>query len=107
MTETFAFDLDIPVSFNYNYDDLKAQIVEFAQSLVRPSKKTKTFDDVADEDNYVAKMLKEPVAPYTVEELHERIAESRKAVAEGRVHSHEEVMEMMDNFIKTGNFPEL
>ncbi len=106
MTESFAFDLDIPVSFNYNYDDLKAQIVEFAQSLVRPAKKSKTFDDVAEED-FEAKMLREPVEPYTVEELHERIDRAEKDIAEGRVHSHEEVMEMMENFIKTGKFPEL
>ena len=106
MTESFAFDLDIPVSFNYNYDELKAQIVEFAQSLVKPSNKKKSFDEAADDD-YEAKMLREPVEPYTVEELNERIAESRKAAAEGRVHSHEEVMGMVENFIKSGKFPEL
>ncbi|MCQ2250333.1 MAG: hypothetical protein MJZ66_04410 [Bacteroidales bacterium] len=106
MTESFAFDLEIPVSFNYNYDDLKAQIVEFAQNLVRPAKKSKTFDDVA-EDDFEAKMLREPVEPYTVEELHERIAEAERDIAEGRVYSHEKVMEMAETLIKTGKFPEL
>ncbi len=100
MTESFAFDLDIPVSFNYNYDDLKAQIVEFAKSLVRPAKKSKTFDEIA-EDDFEAKMLREPVEPYTVEELHARIDRAEKSIEEGKFVTLDEFEKEMDEFVNS------
>lgn len=100
MTESFAFDLDIPVSFNYNYDELKAQIVEFAQSLVKPSNKKKSFDEAADDD-YEAKMLREPVEPYTVEELNERIDRAEKSIEEGKFVTLEEIEKEMDEFVNS------
>ena len=38
----------------------------------------------------------EELKPYTIEELHERIAKSERDFAEGRYYTHEEVMKMLD-----------
>ena len=38
----------------------------------------------------------EAMKPYTIEELHERIAQSERDFAEGNFYSHDEVMKMLD-----------
>ena len=38
----------------------------------------------------------EDLKPYTIEELHERIAQSERDFAEGNYYSHDEVMKMLD-----------
>ena len=38
----------------------------------------------------------ESLKPYTIEELHERIAQSKRDFAEGNYYSHDEVMKMLD-----------
>lgn len=38
----------------------------------------------------------EELKPYTIEELHERIAQSERDFAEGDFYTHEEVMKMLD-----------
>lgn len=38
----------------------------------------------------------EDLKPYTIEELHERIAQSERDFAEGNFYTHEEVMKMLD-----------
>lgn len=38
----------------------------------------------------------EELKPYTIEELHERIAKSERDFAEGRYYTHDEVMKMLD-----------
>lgn len=38
----------------------------------------------------------EDLKPYTIEELHERIAQSECDFAEGNYYSHDEVMKMLD-----------
>lgn len=38
----------------------------------------------------------EELKPYTIEELHERIAKSEQDYAEGKYHTHEDVMKMLD-----------
>jgi len=39
---------------------------------------------------------KEDLKPYTIEELHERIAKSERDFAEGNYYTHDEVMKMLD-----------
>ena len=38
----------------------------------------------------------EVLRPYTIEELHERIAQSKRDFAEGNYYTHDEVMKMLD-----------
>ena len=38
----------------------------------------------------------ESLKPYTIEELHERIAQSKRDFAEGNYYTHDEVMKMLD-----------
>lgn len=38
----------------------------------------------------------ESLVPYTIEELHERIAQSKRDFAEGNYYTHDEVMKMLD-----------
>ena len=38
----------------------------------------------------------ENLKPYTIEELHERVAQSKRDFAEGNFYTHDEVMKMLD-----------
>ena len=72
--------MDVPRS--YSLERLREQLTEYAQRLVAmvPSK--------------------ESVVPYTIEELHERIAESEAQYKAGEFYSQDEVHQMMDDYVK-------
>jgi len=80
MTATINLSLDIPRY--YNMDLLKEQLTEYAKQLLALSAK------------------KERAVPYTIEELHERVAESEAQYAAGEYFTQEEVHSMMDEFVR-------
>lgn len=67
--------------FNPSLKDMEA-ITRWAQRII---------DDVL-ADNHISHSKEEPLKPYTIEELHARIAEAEANIAAGMTIPHEEVM---------------
>ena len=67
--------------FNPSLKDMEA-ITRWAQRII---------DDVL-VDNHISHCKEEPLKPYTIEELHARIAEAEANIAAGKTIPHEEVM---------------
>ena len=80
MTATINLSLDIPRSYSVTL--LKKQLTEYAKQLIAHA------------------TAKEEVAPYTIEELHERLAESEAQYAAGEYYSQDEVHTMMNEFVR-------
>ena len=80
MTETINLNIDIPQT--YNVALLKRQLMEYAKQLITHA------------------TSKERPVPYTIEELHARVAESEAQYAAGEYYEQDEVHRMMDQFVQ-------
>ena len=65
-------------------------LLEFLYGLLSPADKRWVAEQLIEQAD------EEEMKPYTIEELHERIAKSERDFAEGRYYTHEEVMKMLD-----------
>ena len=88
-----------PIAHYWNLvkDIDRSQKLELATMLIDSVKPAvaASMHDTTDEEDFPA-MKKEHLKPYTMEELHARIAQSERDAAEGRVQDFDEAMDEIE-----------
>ena len=69
---------------------IMTSLLEYLYGTLTPS------DQIWVAEHLMEHAKEEELKPYTIEELHERIAKSERDFAEGNYYTHEEVMKMLD-----------